>query len=49
MFWFFSELQTEVINVENVKISMGSCNFAGCVSFISVQTNYYIFFKLVVS
>jgi hypothetical protein len=38
IFWFFSELQTEVIVVEIVKMTTESSNSTGCASFISVQT-----------
>jgi len=43
IFWFFSELQTEVLIVGIVKMTIGSNKCAGCASFISVQTAYYIF------
>jgi hypothetical protein len=43
IFWFFSEFQTEVIIVGIVKMTTGSSTCAGCASFISVLTNYYIF------
>jgi len=32
IFWYFSELQTEVIIVGVVKMTVGSSKYAGCVS-----------------